>query len=83
MQAQQAALSLDDRNALVKLANLAWDPARAMRVPPGSIQVQKTVWLIDGDTTKALYGTGAGQAIVALLVTLAQTHHVTRPDAGH
>jgi hypothetical protein len=83
LQAQQAALSLEERNALVKLANRAWDPDQAMRVRPGSIQVRKTVWLIDGDTTKALYGTGAGQAIVALLVTLAQTHHVTRPDAEH
>ncbi len=83
MQAQQAALSLDERNALVKVGNRAWDPVRPMRVPQGSIQVRKTVWLIDGDTTKALYGSGAGQAIVALLVTLAQTHHVTRPDADH
>ncbi len=83
IQAQQAALSQAERNAVAKLANRAWDPARAMRVPPGSIQVRKTVWLIDGDTVKALSGTGAGQALVALLVTLAQTHHVIRPDADH
>jgi hypothetical protein len=82
-QGQQAGLSQDERNAVVKLANRAWDPHRALRVPPGSTQVQKTVWLIDGDTVKALYGNGAGEALAALLVGLAQTHHVVRDDGEH
>jgi hypothetical protein len=81
MQAQQAGLSLDERNAVARLANRAWDPHRAaLPVPPGSIQVRKAVWLIDGGTVKALYGTGAGQALVALLVGLAQSHHIVRAD---
>ncbi len=83
IQFQQAGLSQDERNAVVRLANRVWAPARAMRVPPGSIQVDKSVWLIDGDTVKAVYGTGAGQALVALLLSLAQTHHVVRADGEH
>ncbi len=71
-------LSKNERNAFVRMINLAWG---ARRPAPGAATVHdvtETVWLLDGSDYKALDGYRAGLVIESSVIAVAQKHKVVR-----
>jgi hypothetical protein len=80
VQKHQFKLAKDERTGLTKLANIAWDPRHATVRTAGMQDSSSTIWLLDGGHYKAIDGNGAGQAIAAALLLLANKHGVARDD---
>jgi hypothetical protein len=79
-QKHQFKLPDTERNALVRLINLAWGARHDVADTAGTQAGSSTIWLVDGAKYKAIDARGAGQVISASLMTLAQTHGVVRDD---
>ena len=71
-------ITVEERNLLVRLANLAWAPRKAVPQPNRPTDAFVDVTLLDGKFIKQLDGYGSGRKLLNTIFTIARRHGIGR-----
>ncbi len=71
-------ITREERNVLVRLANLAWAPHKPVPQPNRPTDTFVDVTLLDGKFIKQLDGFGSGRELLGTIAAIARRHGVTR-----